>query len=274
MAAKKKEKSLELNIIEIMSGEAVFHIIGTAPLMHNCMSYKSMQQLLMPVKRTRNELAVQLKHNPPEEYNASIYYSREDKNPTLIQHLGSAFRQAMRNAALDLPGITKAEIGRLLWVVGDRVNIYGTPQLDMRIVRQAGQTRAPDVRTRAIQPEWAASVTVRYTMPQLTAKAVTNLMAAAGLSIGVGDGRNEKGGLSYGLWRICDPDDEDYQRIVKTGGRKMQQISMADPGFYTEESERLFTWWVEAVKEHRSMKPMTAKKTKKTKGGNGVVAEA
>jgi len=183
---------------------------GTAPLLHNCMSAKARHELLLPAgKKTEIDKKSTLKHNPIEEFRASIYWAKT--GPTLVQHLSSAFRGAMRSAALDLPGITKAEVGRMLWVEGDRIDIYGMPLIDMRIVRQAGMNRTPDVRTRAIMREWAAKVVISYTMPQLKQQSVANLLSAAGLYIGIGDYRNEKGAGNYGLFAIC-PEDHPGRR--------------------------------------------------------------
>ena len=256
MAKQEKQSEESVHIVNVERGRITFHLVGTAPLLHNCMSYKVHQELLLPAgRKTEADKKSTLKHNPHEEYNASIYRSKS--GPTVVQHLASAFRGAMRSAALDLPGITKAEVGRMLWVEGDRVDIYGVPQLDMRIVRQAGMPRAPDVRTRCIMPEWACTIVVSFTKPQFKEQAVANLLAAAGMYIGIGDYRNEKGAGNYGVFRICDQDDEDFKRIVKTGGRKVQEAAMATPEPFNDETERLLSWFEGAVKEHRSFAPIT-----------------
>lgn len=260
--AKKQDKQdalTEIQIIEVKRGKITFCLVGETPMLHNCMSEKARHELLLPRgKKTNAEKQSTLKHVPIEEYRASIYRSRDPNSPTLIQHLSSAFRKAMANAALDLPDVTKAEIGRLLWVEGDRIDIYGRPMIDMRVVRQAGMNRTPDIRTRCITPEWACRITVSFTKPRITEQGVANLLAAAGFCIGIGDYRNEKGAGNYGLFRLCSADDPDFLRIIATGGRPVQEEGLANPEPYNDETEELFSWYQVAVKSHRSFAPITA----------------
>jgi hypothetical protein len=263
---KPEDKGEELHIMDVSKGVATFCLVGNTPVMHNCMSTKVRRDLLLPAgRKTEADKKSTLKHVPLEEFRDSIYFNKDPQSPTLIQHLGSAFRQSMRNAALNLPGVTKAEVGRMLWIESDRVDIYGVPQIDMRIVKQAGINRTPDVRTRAIQQKWAAQVTVSFIQPQLKAQAVANLLSAAGFFIGIADGRNEKGALSYGLWRVCAPDDPDYVSIVATGGRAAQIAAMENPTPYNDETAELLSWYTEAVKTHRTFAPIT-KEPKETNG--------
>jgi len=276
MATKANERSGEVQIINVERGKATFHLVGTTPMLHNCLSNKTKQELLLPMgRKTEADKKSSLKHRPLEEYQSSIYFNNKE-GPTFVQHLSSAFRGAMRAAALDLPGVSKAEVGRMLWVVGDRIDIFGIPQLDMRIVRQAGMNRAPDVRTRCYMQEWACSITVSYVMPQLQLQSVANLLAAAGMYIGIGDYRNEKGAGNYGLFNIAGSDDPDYQRIVAEGGRDVQLAGMKEPNFSNEETEELYTWYLDAVGKHRSFAPATANGRAKTKvqeiTSNGVEA--
>jgi hypothetical protein len=268
---KPEDKGEELHIMDVSKGVATFCLVGNTPILHNCPSNKVRQELLLPSgRKTDADKKSTLKHVPLDEFRNSIYFNKDPKGPTLIQHLGASFRQAMRNAALDLPGVTKSEIGRMLWIESDRIDIYGIPQMDMRITRQAGINRTPDIRTRAIQPEWAAQVTISFIQPQLKAQAVANLLAAAGFFIGVADGRNEKGALSYGLWRVCSADDADYKRIVKTGGRAAQEAAMQNPEAYNDETQELFSWYTEAVKTHRTFAPLTKDKPNGKSRGKGV----
>jgi hypothetical protein len=268
----KPPESSEVHIVNVERGRVTFCLLGTAPLLHNCLSNKAKHELLLPMgRKTEAERKTTLKHQPHEEFRESIYYNSKPGSPTLVQHLSSAFRGAMRSAALDLPGVTKSEIGRLLWVEGDRVDIYGVPLLDMRIVRQAGMNRSPDVRTRCIMREWACAITVAFTKPQLKEQAVANLITAAGLYIGIGDYRNEKGAGNYGLFRVCDANDPDYVRICKSGGRKVQDAAMKTPEPFNEETAELLTWFEGAVAQHRTFAPLTTK-GKRGKGASEVAS--
>jgi len=275
-----KKKTTTINIASVDRGEVSFCLVGTTPFLHNRMTAKAQQQLLLPSGSRRDSGL--LKHYPDQEFRASPYRAISDLSapkpdgvPTLIQMVGSAFRGAMQSAALELPNVTKASVGRLLWVVEDRVPIWGTPLLDMRIVRQAGINKTPDVRTRAIQHEWAARLTVSFIEPQFTEQGVANLLAAAGTFIGVGDGRNEKGKLTMGLWRLCSPDDPDFVRICKLGFEHQRQ-ALLNPVAADEDTEELFSWWLKEKEEVKSLKPRKRNGVSKENGvskKNGVSKE-
>jgi hypothetical protein len=274
---KSKQADESIHIVDVHEGTVTFHLLGMEALFHNCLSNKAKHELLLPSGRKNEaEKKSTLKHVPLDEFRSSVYVNM-GKGPTLIQHLASAFRGAMRTAALDLPGVTKSEIGRMIRVRGDhqdgdRVDIYGIPFVDMRIVRQAGMNRTPDVRTRAIMPEWACKITVKFVIPQLKEQAIANLLTAAGLYIGIGDGRNEKGALSYGLFRIVDENDADYKRIVKAGGRAAQVAAMENPVAFNDETEELLSWYKDAVKTHRSFAPLKGKAKAETLATAGAIA--
>jgi len=228
-------------------------MLGTEGLICNRLSEKVKHELLAPRGRlTEFDKATRLKHDPIAEYRASPYTLKDARQPTLLAHVSAAFHKAMMTAALDMPGARKTEIGRRTWVEGEHVGLYGKPYVFMRPVRSADMNRTPDIRTRLLLPEWAARVTVTFVQPLITAQAVANLLAAAGMMIGVGDWRGEKGG-SWGRFRICDKDDPDFLRIVKTGGRAAQEDGLANPVCYDDETTELLSWY-QAEMEIRKQK--------------------
>lgn len=240
--AVKQEKS-EISVIEVTRGSIDFHIVGTMPLICNRMSEKAKRELLMPKgRKNAAEKASTLKHHPIDEYRASPYTLEDDSAPTLLAGLSTWFKQAMGTAALDLPGVQRTQILRLMWVEGERVPLYGTPKLFMAITRSADIKKTPDVRTRAIVPKWACQITVSYVRPLLREQVVANLLAAAGVTAGVGDWRQEKGSGSYGQFRICPPNDAEYQAILKQG-RAAQVKAMKDAEPYDAESAELLGWF-------------------------------
>jgi hypothetical protein len=243
MATKKPTPDSEItDILKVEKGSVECCLVGTSPLVLNRMSEKAKHELLMPKgRKNAAERATSLKHIPVEEYRASAYTLRE--GPTLLALLATAFKGAIRSAALDMPGAKKAQIGRLTYIEGDYIGIYGAPKLFMAIVRSADMNKTPDVRTRAIVPEWACTLRVTYVQPLIRAQAVVNLLAAAGLTIGVGDGRPEKGAMSYGQFRITNKEDADYKRILKEGGRKAQQAGLDVPVCYDDETTELLSWF-------------------------------
>lgn len=240
--AKKIEQTADVQILEVEQGRIRFNIVGTSPLICNRMSAKSRGQLLMPSgRKTGAEKAANLKHDPLLEYRNSPYTLRD--GPTLLAVLATAFKGAMRNAALDIPGAKKAQIGRLVYVEHDYIPISGVPQLLMSVTRSADINKTPDIRTRAILPKWAASIDVRFAKPILREQGIVNLLAAAGMFAGIGDWRPEKGAGNYGQFRLASNDDAEFIEIVKTGGRVAQTAAMNEPDCYDTETEELLSWF-------------------------------
>jgi hypothetical protein len=245
MAAKKNTANEEItDILKVTTGTFECCIVGTSPLILNRMSEKAKHELLMPKgRKNATERATTLKHVPVEEYRASTYTLKDTDQPTLLALLSTSFKGALRSAALDMPGAKKAQIGRLTYIAGEYVGIYGVPKLFMSITRSADMNKTPDVRTRAIVPEWACVVRVTFVQPLIRAQAVANLLAAAGITIGVGDWRPEKGSGSYGQFRIADKTDPDFVRILKAGARKAQVSALEHPVCYDDETSELLSWF-------------------------------
>jgi len=179
MVAKKKTEE-SIDIMEMTQGRLTVRLLGKTPLVLNAMSKKIIEGLLLPSKKNAAERAATLKHNPPEEYRSSVYRSMTNDAPTRIVFPSVAFKAALADAAKDIPGAAKAQIGRLTYVEGDTVSIYGIPQISMMVTRMADMNRTPDVRTRAIVPEWACEFSLTYLTPILKEITVVRLLAAAG----------------------------------------------------------------------------------------------
>ena len=247
--ATKASKPTEIEIEAIHTGRIHFAVLGATPIILNSMNAKTMQTLLLPPKKKNTaERASTLKHDVMAEFQRAPYRLSDPKAPTLLAHLATAFKKAISGAAIDTPGASKAQIGRLCWVKGERLPIYGVPQLLMSNVRSADMSKTPDVRTRVILPEWAMFLDVTYVQPILTEKVVCNLLANAGLIQGTGDWRNEKGSGTHGQFELVKPDHPDFKRIIKDGGRKVQEKAMAYPECYDEETRELYAWYVEELK--------------------------
>jgi hypothetical protein len=219
-------------------------------LIVNRMAEKARRELLLPAgRRTAADRAQSLKHDPLAEFRASPYTLPSDEEPTYLAALAAWFKGSMMTAALELPGTKKAQIGRLVWVEGERLPLYGAPELMMSVVRSADMNKTPDIRSRCIVPRWATEIDITFVVPMLTERSIINLIAAAGMVSGVGDWRNEKGKGTYGQFVVTDPDDARFKEIVATGGRAVQRAAMETPAFYDEESEELYQWFESTVSE-------------------------
>lgn len=242
MVTKPAENSV-IRIDPIKTETVMLAVRGEAPLIINRLAEKARQDLLMPKgRKTTAERAQSLKHNPIEEFRASPYLVEDENAETLLAITSASFKKAMMGAALRIPGAKKTEIAQLVRVDGLLTGIYGIPQIFSSITRSADMNRTPDVRTRVIIPEWAAVVSITYTVPILNKTSVVNLLAGAGQINGIGDWRIEKGGWC-GAFRVVDVEDEALQRIVTTGGRREQLAAMDAPHPYNGETSELLTWF-------------------------------
>lgn len=239
MPAKKAPTEVEVPRIERETAE--FFLVGETPIIFNSMSAKAKRELLMPRgRKTAAEKKNELKHEPWEEFRWSMETSPE--GPTLLVFPASGLKKALANAAVDIPGSTKAAVGRLTRVHGEKVPIYGIPQIFTTVVRSADMNKTPDIRTRAIVKDWACRLEVSYVKQLVTLQAISNLLAGAGEIIGIGDFRQQKGAGDYGLFRVSSEADADYQRIAKLG-REEQMMAYKDPDYYDSETEELLEWY-------------------------------
>lgn len=244
MATKREDNGSEISILEVQKGLMEFCILGCSPLIMNRMSQKVWFELLAPKgRKTASEKASTAKHDPIAEYRASVYRMPKDSDPTVLAILPTAFKRAMGTAALDMPGAKRTQIGRLVYVHGELVPVYGTPKVFMAVTRSADMNKTPDVRTRAIIPEWACKLKIEFTKPIIREQSIANLLAAAGFQSGVGDWRQEKGSGAYGAFKLVSADDPDFVRICSTQARDAQQIGLDEPDAYNDETSEMLAWF-------------------------------
>ena len=245
---KPSSKGTEVQIMEVDQGVIECCILGQSPLICNAMSQKVTHELLLPAaKKNAAARASNLKHNPQEEFRASMYKDKGD-GPTRVIIPATAFKGALMSAALDIPGSSKAQIGRLAYVASDYVPIYGIPQIMMSVTRCADIKRTPDVRTRAIIPHWACFLTIKYVKPILKDQAIMNLLSAAGITQGIGDWRVQKGSGNYGQFALVGIDDKGFRSVIENGAREAQDEAIENPETYDSETDELFSWFKAEVK--------------------------
>lgn len=270
-ASRKSEAEVIQMSVDLNMREIEFHVLGLTPFICNSMAEKAMRSLLFPAgRKNAAERATSLKHEPIEEYRSSPYRSTDPKSPTLIQCVAISFKRAMESIALDVPGLTKAQLSRNLVAPEQRVSLYGAPQMLMSVVRSADMARTPDVRTRAILPEWACKVRIRYPHPMFRGEDISKLFALSGLARGVGDFRPERGAGSYGQFEVVEKNDSRWKSIVQHGGRAAQMAALESPEMYDDETEKLFAWFVE---ERQRRGPEVTERKSKTKRNGSAQAE-
>lgn len=262
MAAKMKETTIE--IVPISMGRIICHLLGTTSMIMNRFSRKAREQILFPKGRPNAaEKKENLKHDPLFEYRDSVYLNHNENEPALVHVPADAFSKAMAAAALRMPGASKAEILQLVSISSRQVNLFGEPRLTMDMVRSSDMAKTPDVRTRAAFPEWACQIEIEFVSTLLKQNQIINLLAAAGMIVGIGDWRPQKGG-AFGKFRIVEANDPDYLRITKQQGRKAQQAAYHDPVAFNAETEELYAWFnAEAARREKDV-PSSGKKQLKS----------
>lgn len=245
--AKTKGKTESIEVQAINMGSVKVRIIGTRPLYQNRMSAKVKQQLLVGAKRKTAAERLNIKHNPLAEYRDSAVVL--NSGPTALGIPTVALKAAMCDAAIETAGLTKAGTQRLIFMPDEFALLYGVPQLKCDVVRSADMNKTPDIRTRAFLPRWACQLEVHYAVPQLSAHSIVTLLANAGILIGVGDYRQQKGKGSYGAFRVAgiDDDDEEWNYLTKNAGRKAQEAAIENPDYADQDTEELLDFYLGEV---------------------------
>jgi hypothetical protein len=225
----------------------------------NRMSAKAKQTLLVGGRKKTAAERVLLKHDPLTEYRDSMemfapkVMGRKlheagvvDRDvPTMLGLRVVAFKAALCTAALETAGITKTSARRLLFIPGDLVPLYGTPQLRMDVVRSADINRTPDVRTRAFLPQWGAEIEVQHVLPQLPPHSVVTLACNAGMLVGIGDFRQEKGKGAFGSFRVLaeGQQDDEWDDLVANHAATSQRKAIDEPDLADDDTRDLMEYF-------------------------------
>ena len=142
-----------IEVAPLTVGRMTVWLKGITPLICNRMAEKAKRTLILGGgRKSKAEREQCLKHDPLDEFRNSMI-RRVGDGPTRVLFPAPAVKGAMAMAALETKGTSKTQIGRLAWVDGYNLDVYGVPQLHMGVVRSADMNKTPDIRTRAILPE-------------------------------------------------------------------------------------------------------------------------
>lgn len=255
---KQNNETATIHVKPLMQGTVRLRIIGTTPLFQNRMSEKVIQMLLVGGKKKTASERSDIKHFVLEEFRNSAEIL--PSGPTALGLKCGAVKNAMATAALETDGITKTSMQRLLTLPNEFSELYGTPQLRMDVVRCADIGRTPDIRTRAFLPRWCAEIEMKYVVPQLNLTSVVSLLCNAGILIGVGDYRQEKGKGNFGSFRVVGQGEKDaeWDELVKNHGRKAQIAALESPEFANAETEDLFQFYLSEVERRANTQVVSA----------------
>jgi hypothetical protein len=189
---------------------AQFVIEGTAPLVIHRFSEKAKKGMLRTMEEgpTSRKGKQREPLNTEEVYNAARYVSKEGWDG----FNASSVRCAMIRAC-SLVGYKMVNAKMSVFVLADGrdatepeyalVRIIGKPRKFEAVARvETGQAY---VTIRPIYDEWKAKLRIRYDGDQFTIQDVANLLARAGESVGIGEGRpcsKNSAGMGWGTFKI------------------------------------------------------------------------
>lgn len=251
MAAKSSEAT-EIVIPPLRRAATRIRIIGQTPLFQNRMTAKVKMGLLVGSQKKTKAERVAIKHHPFDEFRDSAEIL--DDGPTALGLRIVALKAAMCTAALETKGITKSSCQRLLFMPGEFAPLYGTPKLRMDVVRSADINRTPDVRSRAYLERWGAEIEIQHVLPQMSVSAVVTLACNAGVLIGIGDFRQEKGKGAFGSFRVITPDTDDpeWDDLVANHGREAQVAALNNPEPADRDTADLLNHYLSEVRRRES----------------------
>lgn len=242
-----KTQTTEITVQPLKRGSIRLRIVGVTPLFQNRMANKAKQQLLVGGARKTKADRVLIKHDPLQEFRDSAELTPDGDTALGLRVV--AVKAAMATAALETAGLTKTSTQRLLFMPGDLAPLYGTPQLRMDVVRSADINKTPDIRTRAFLPKWGAEIEIHYIVPQMSATSVISLLCNAGVLVGVGDYRQEKGKGAFGSFRVIGPgeDDPEWADLVANHGRAAQSGALLNPDYADRDTIDLMEFYTAEV---------------------------
>lgn len=192
-------------------GRAVFHIVGTAPLVIAKFSAKAKQAMRNKqlAGSSANKGAKRDARDFEEDFRQAHHFSEEGW-PGIS---AAAFRCALISACR-LVGF-KMTIAKLsVFVEADGLDAdEGTPLIRIQSVAEPemyeamtrNATGVADIRVRPMWRRWEADLRLSYDEDQFTIDDVTNLLMRAGMQVGVGEGRPDSkssAGQGWGTFRI------------------------------------------------------------------------
>lgn len=181
-------------------------ISGTAPYVQNKFAAKA---AIMATQQEGNT-AKSKKKRDPKDFDALYKAAQHISIDGWHGMPAAGFRNAMIEACR-LVGyhMTKAKMS--VFVVGNGFDAEGTPlvkmegkpeRIDSHVRNDSGVI---DIRARPMWKKWSAKVSIQYDADQFRQQDVFNLLARAGMQVGVGEGRpfsKDSCGMGWGTFKV------------------------------------------------------------------------
>lgn len=206
----KKDASSTRVVIEPPKiGVASIRIVGIAPYVQHKFSKKAREQMM--AKQRQGDQAKKERKREAKDfeqvYKDAMHVSREG----WVGIPAPSFRNAMISACR-LVGFKMTHAKLSVFIEADGfdvddgtplVRIIGEPRVHESYVRN--DTGVADIRWRPMWEKWSAVVRIRFDLNQFSAPDIVNLLARAGLQVGIGEGRPDSknsAGMGWGIFEI------------------------------------------------------------------------
>lgn len=200
-------QQIELPKLDIRT--IVVRIVGDSPLIVHNWSKKAKRQML---DKQMGKATVGRENKDPEQDFLETLYPLPGETLELVHSGGIvsakgrtgvpslAFKNCGVTACTSLgKAITKVCARQAFHVMGELVEIYGTPVMREDMVRVGMGTA--DIRFRGEYNPWSCDVKIRYNARVLKDEQVVNLLNTAGFAVGICEWRSECDG-SYGAFHV------------------------------------------------------------------------
>ncbi len=189
---------------------AVFRIRGTAPLVIHRFSAKTKEQMRQKMETGKSAGS---KKNREARSTDDLYEESRYRSTDGWDGFNAAAVRAAMISACRLVGFKMTLAKLSVFIEADGVDA-AEPQIPLvRIhavpVKQEDMARVetgqPYVTVRAAYHEWRAELRIRFDADQFSLQDVTNLLARAGMQVGIGEGRPDSRnstGMGWGLFEI------------------------------------------------------------------------
>lgn len=187
------EKTTVIELPQLNIQNITLTLKGDSPLIVHKWSEKAKKEILD--KQMKKAKAKKEAKSPDKEFKESLYLLDNGKYgfPAI------AFKAAAVGACSHIDGVTKVEARGAFHVVGEMVEIEGTPEPREDMVR-IGMGIA-DIRYRGEFKTWSCKLFIRYNANVISAEQIANLFNTAGFAIGVGEWRPSKNGMN-GMFHV------------------------------------------------------------------------
>lgn len=206
MPAVKSKPAAVIELPKLAIHRMRIRLIGDSALITHRWSEKAKKQMLD--KQMKKAKAAKEAKDPFRDFVEALYWlSPMPETPTWADVEAGrfgfpsiGFKAAAVDACSHVDGITKVEARGAFHIIGEFVEIDGTPTMREDMTRVGMGTA--DLRYRPQFLPWSCAFDVRFNANVLSAEQIVNLFNTAGFGIGVGEWRPQRDG-GFGMFHVA-----------------------------------------------------------------------